>query len=177
MSRIGKRPVEIPSGVEVALSGRDIEVKGSKGTLNWSIPHDIDVKQEDGAISFTPRKEDRPTRALWGLARAMTANMVQGVSEGFERRLEIRGVGYRAAVQGQNLNLSLGFSHPVNMPIPEGITATVNENTEIVLTGYDKQKLGQFAANIRKLRPVEPYKGKGVRYVGEHVVMKEGKKK
>lgn len=177
MSRIGKQPVTVPSGVEVAVNGRAVSVKGKNGALEWAVPHDISVAMEDGNITFTPKKEDKRTIAAWGLSRARVNNMVVGVSEGFAKELEIKGVGYRAAVQGKVLNLSLGFSHPVNMEIPQGLTVEVTDNVNISVKGFDKDVVGQFAANVRRVRPVEPYKGKGVRYKGERVVMKEGKKK
>ena len=181
MSRVGNNPITIPSGVEVTPQGALFSIKGSKGTLSWEVPSEIEAKIEDGVMSFVPKagteKLNAETRAKWGLSRAMLANMVQGVSEGFEKKLLLKGVGYRANMQGKTLNLSLGFSHPVNMEVPEGLTVAVNDNTEIVVTGIDKQLVGQFAANVRAKRPVEPYKGKGIRYSDEFVVMKEGKKK
>ena len=176
MSRVGKAPVSIPNGVQVALNGRVVTAKGSKGELSYTVPQEIDVKQDGETLVFEPNTNAGIARALWGTARALTASIIQGVSEGFERRLSLKGVGYRASVQGTTLNLSLGLSHPVNMPIPQGLQVQVQEN-EIIVAGADKQKVGQFAAEIRAKRPVEPYKGKGIRYVGEHVVMKEGKKK
>jgi large subunit ribosomal protein L6 len=177
MSRIGKNPVTIPQGVTVTLAGRALSVKGSLGELNWDIPHNIKGTVTDSEITFEPLKETQEVRALWGLSRAMTANMVEGVSKGFERKLQINGVGYRAAMQGAKLNLSVGYSHPVNLDVPAGLKVEVNDSTEVVITGADKQVVGQFAANVRGIRPPEPYKGKGIRYADEHVVMKEGKKK
>lgn len=178
MSRVGKAPVKVPSGVEVTLAGQDVSVKGTKGSQSWTVPSEIKVEQGEGELVFTPsRMNDPRIKALWGLSRAMTANMVQGVSEGFERRLKINGVGYRAAVQGSKLNLSVGYSHPVNMDIPQGLDVQVNDNTEVVISGSDKQVVGQFAAVVRGMRPPEPYKGKGIRYADERIIMKEGKKK
>ena len=179
MSRIGKQIISIPSGVEVNLAGRDVSVKGKLGQLAWTIPHDIEGKLEGSELSFTPTKQkvSNELSAAWGLTRAKVNNMVVGVSEGFTKELEIRGVGYRANVQGKTLNLSLGHSHPVAMEISSTLSVEVNDNTNVVVKGFDKEEVGQFAANVRKKRPVEPYKGKGVRYKGEHVVMKEGKKK
>jgi len=177
MSRIGKNPVSIPAGVDVALNGHELTVKGSKGTLQFAVSADIDTKIADGEVSFTPRNEAKATRALWGTTRAVVANMVTGVSEGFTRKLQIQGVGYRASVAGTKLDLQLGFSHPVQLDVPEGLSVQVNDNTEVVIVGADRQKVGQFAANVRGIRPPEPYKGKGVRYSDEHVRRKEGKKK
>lgn len=177
MSRIGKKPISLPEGVEVKLNGRHIQVKGKLGELSWDVPFNVECKVEEKEITFTPMKENKETRALWGLSRAYVANMVEGVSKGFEKQLEIRGVGFRANVQGTTLNLSLGFSHPVEMEIPSDLKTTVEKNTMITITGADKQRVGQFAADIRKWRKPEPYKGKGIRYVGERVMMKEGKKK
>lgn len=177
MSRIGKNPVVLPDGVEATFAGRAITVKGPKGSLNWEVPFEISFEQADGAITFTPKKEDKQSRALWGLSRAMVQNMVTGVKEGYEKQLELRGVGYRAQAQGQKLTMNLGYSHPIEMEVPAGLTATVENNTLVKIAGFDKQLVGQFAADVRSKRKPEPYKGKGVRYVGEYVVMKEGKKK
>jgi large subunit ribosomal protein L6 len=177
MSRIGKNPVTIPEGVTVTMAGRAMSVKGKLGELNWDIPHDIKASVTDNIVTFEPNRETKEAQALWGLSRALTANMVEGVSKGFEKKLKLIGVGYRANMQGAKLNLSVGFSHPVNLDVPAGLKVVVNDNTEIVITGFDKQVVGQFAANVRRIRPPEPYKGKGIRYVDEHVVMKEGKKK
>lgn len=177
MSRIGIQPVAIPNGVEVTLNGQDLAVKGSKGQLAWVLPSEVEAKQEDGQIVFAPRSNSKQAQMDWGLARSISLNMVQGVSEGFEKKLTLKGVGYRANMQGTKLNLSVGYSHPVVMDVPAGLTVAVNDNTEIVITGCDKQLVGQFAANVRSTRPPEPYKGKGVRYSDEHVIMKEGKKK
>ena len=175
MSRIGKQPVAIPDGVTVSLDEQAIEVKGPKGTLSATLPSVIDAKVEDGQVVFTPQARDKQTSSLFGLARALTNNMVTGVTSGFAKELEIQGVGYRADVQGKNLSLTLGFSHPVDMPVPEGLEVKMDGNTKIRIEGIDKQQVGQFAAEIRKLRPPEPYKGKGVRYVDEHIRRKVGK--
>lgn len=177
MSRVGKKPITLPEGVEIKQNGRNITVKGKLGELAWEIPFGVEATVEGNEVTFTPKKENKETRALWGLSRAYVANMVEGVSKGFEKKLEIRGVGYRAAVQGNKLNLSLGFSHPVEMDIPSDLKAVVEKNTGITITGVDKQRVGQFAADVRAWRKPEPYKGKGIRYVDEHVIMKEGKKK
>ena len=175
MSRIGKQPVVIPDGVTVTLGENSIEVKGPKGTLDAAIPASIEAKVEDGRVVFAPVSNDKRSSALFGLARALTGNMVTGVTSGFTKELEIQGVGYRADVSGKNLNLTLGFSHPVVMPVPEGLAVKMDGNTKIRIEGIDKQQVGQFAAEIRKLRPPEPYKGKGVRYADEHVRRKVGK--
>lgn len=177
MSRIGKNPVTLVDGVEATFAGREITVKGPKGTLNWEIPFEIAFEQEDKAITFTMKKDNKESKALWGLTRAMVQNMVTGVKEGYEKSLELRGVGYRAAAQGNKLTMNLGYSHPVEMDVPAGLSVAVEGNTIVKVTGFDKQLVGQFSAEIRAKRKPEPYKGKGVRYVGEHVVMKEGKKK
>lgn len=177
MSRIGKNPVVLPDGVEATIAGREVTIKGPKGSLNWTVPFEIAFEQEEKEISFTPKKDDKPSRALWGLSRAMVQNMVTGVKDGYEKKLELRGVGYRAQVQGKKLTMNLGYSHPVEMQLPEGLSAVVENNTLITISGFDKQAVGQFAADVRAKRKPEPYKGKGVRYVDEYVVMKEGKKK
>ena len=177
MSRVGRKPVSIPSGVEVNLNGRELSVKGAKGQLDWTVPHEIAVNIAEQEITFEPKQTTKQAQAFWGLTRSMTANMVEGVTNGYELKLEIRGVGYRAAMQGNKLNLSVGYSHPVNMEVPQGLQVAVNDNTEIVVTGINKQMVGQFTANVRRVRPPEPYKGKGIRYADEHVIMKEGKKK
>jgi len=174
MSRIGKRPVPIPDGVSVERSGDLLEVKGPKGQLSERLPSTISIAVEDGEIRFTRDDERQPTRAAHGLARALVANMVTGVTDGFVRELEIHGVGYRAEAAGKTLKLALGFSHPVEVPVPEGLEVSVQEN-RIRIQGSDKQQVGQFAADIRKLRPPEPYKGKGIRYTDEHVRRKVGK--
>jgi large subunit ribosomal protein L6 len=170
MSRIGKRAVAIPSGVTANVEGQTVKVKGPKGAVQLALHDDVVVTMDKGAVKVAPRDESKR-------ARSMVANVVKGVSTGFEERLEITGVGYRAAVQGKSLNLQLGFSHDVNFPIPEGITIATPKPTEIVVSGIDKQKVGYVAAEIRGYRPPEPYKGKGVKYVGEYIFRKEGKKK
>lgn len=177
MSRVANAPVELPSGVEVKLNGQDVSVKGSKGELNFAVHSEVEVVQEDNVLKFAARGGERAATAMAGTMRALVANMVKGVSDGFERRLELQGVGYRAQAQGQKLNLQLGFSHPVEYQLPEGISAETPSQTEIVISGIDKQLVGQVCAEIRSFRPPEPYKGKGVRYQGEYVRRKEAKKK
>ncbi len=177
MSRIGKRAVSVPSGVTANVEGQTVKVKGPKGALQLALVDDVIVKMQDGGIKVDPRDETKRSRQMWGTARTLVANLVTGVSKGFEEKLEITGVGYRAAVQGKQLNLQLGFSHDVNYPIPQGITIATPKPTEIVVTGIDKQQVGQVAAEIRGYRPPEPYKGKGVKYAGEYIFRKEGKKK
>jgi len=177
MSRIGKKPVPIPSGVTANLSGQTISVKGPKGTLQLMLHDDVAAKMEGGSVQIDPLNDSKRARAMWGTMRALLANVIDGVTKGFERRLEITGVGYRAAVQGKSLQLQLGYSHEVNYPIPDGIAIVTPKPTEIVVTGIDKQKVGQVAAEIRGYRPPEPYKGKGIRYAGEYIFRKEGKKK
>ena len=177
MSRVANAPVTIPSGVEVTFSGADVSIKGPKGSMSFTIHHSVEASQEEGSLVFAARHNDRPSRAMAGTMRAILNNMVTGVSQGFEKKLELVGVGYRAQAQGNKLNLTLGFSHPVDYPIPEGITIETPSQTEIVIKGMDKQKVGQVAAEIRAYRPPEPYKGKGVKYADEHIVRKEAKKK
>ncbi len=177
MSRVGNSPIELPSGVEVKLSGQALSVKGAKGEMAFDVHADVSVEQEEGALKFAARGGQREARAMAGTMRAVVQNMVTGVSAGFERRLELQGVGYRAQAQGKKLTLQLGFSHPVEYELPEGIEAQTPSQTEIVITGIDKQKVGQVCAEIRGFRPPEPYKGKGVRYQGEYVRRKEAKKK
>ncbi len=177
MSRVAKAPVTIPSGVEVALHGNAIEVKGPQGRMAWECHRLVEPREEEGQLRFEPRQQSRRAVALTGTARSVVNSMVTGVSEGFERRLELRGVGYRAQVQGDTLQLTLGFSHPVRYKIPEGVKIEVPTQTEVVVRGPDKQQVGEVAAQIRGYRPPEPYKGKGVRYSGERVVLKEAKKK
>ncbi|MDH5326083.1 MAG: 50S ribosomal protein L6 [Gammaproteobacteria bacterium] len=177
MSRIANSPVSIPSGVEVALAGQSIDIKGAKGKLSHNIHPLVEVVQEDNVLIFKSRQKSGPARALTGTTRALVNNMVTGVSQGFERKLELVGVGYRAQAQGNKLNLTLGFSHPVEFPVPEGISIETPSQTEIMVRGVDKQQVGQVAANIRAYRPPEPYKGKGVRYANEQIVRKEAKKK
>ena len=177
MSRIGKKTIAIPKGVTVTLNGQTVSVKGPRGDRIWTVADEIEVSQAGDALSLTPRSDSQRARAMWGLSRTLVANMVTGVTEGFERSLELVGVGYRAALKGKDLSLQLGFSHDVDIKAPEGITFAVPKQTEIKISGSDKQAVGQIAAVIRKLRPPEPYKGKGVRYAGETVRRKEGKKK
>ena len=177
MSRIGKSPVALPQGVNVTLEGQTVSVKGPKGALSWTVPEEIQVAQDGGELRLTPREDSQRARAMWGLSRTLVANMVTGVTTGFEKSLDLVGVGYRAAMKGNALSLQLGFSHDVDIQPPAGITFAVPKQTEIKISGSDKQAVGQIAAVIRKLRPPEPYKGKGVRYAGETVRRKEGKKK
>ena len=178
MSRIGKKPVPIPSGVEVKLDGDTVVVKGPKGQLETAILGDlVEVTIEDNKVKVEPRNQTKQARSAWGLTRSLINNMVIGVTEGFQKKLEIVGVGYRAQLQGRNLKLNLGFSHDVIYEVPEGIEVQVPQPTEIIVSGIDKQKVGQVAAEIRAWRPPEPYKGKGVRYAGEYIFRKEGKKK
>ena len=177
MSRIGKKAVAIPSGVTVTLNGQTVTVKGPKGELSWTVSEDIEVKQEGSELTLTPRNDSQRARGMWGLSRTLVANMVEGVSKGYEQTLELVGVGYRAAMKGDALSLQLGFSHEVDIAPPSGVSFAVPKQTEIKISGADKQAVGQIAAVIRKLRPPEPYKGKGVRYAGETVRRKEGKKK
>lgn len=177
MSRIGKKTIAVPKGVTVTLNGQNVTVKGPKGERSWTVAEEIEVKQEGDELSLTPRSDTPRARAMWGLSRTLVANMVTGVTEGFEKTLELVGVGYRAALKGQALSLQLGFSHEVDIAPPAGITFVVPKQTEIKISGNDKQVVGEIASVIRKLRPPEPYKGKGVRYQGETVRRKEGKKK
>ncbi len=177
MSRVGKNPVEVPSDVEVAIKGSVISAKGKLGALDFEAGEDVEVTQEEGKIWVKPANDGKRARAMWGTVRSRVQNMVIGVSEGFTKNLEINGVGYRAAVQGQSLNLQLGFSHDIAYPIPEGITIKCEKPTAIAISGADKQKVGQVAAEIRGYRPPEPYKGKGVKYADEVILRKEGKKK
>ena len=177
MSRIGKKPVELPSGVTASLSGQTIEVKGAKGTRTFTATDDVTFTIEENAVKVTPRGSSKRARQQWGMARSQVANLVQGVSEGFKKELEIQGVGYRAQMQGNVLKLSLGYSHEVNFEVPQGVTVTAPKQTEIVVEGIDQQQVGQVAANIREWRAPEPYKGKGIRYKDEYVFRKEGKKK
>jgi large subunit ribosomal protein L6 len=177
MSRIGKKAVAVPKGVTASVSGQKVSMKGPKGELSFTASDDIAVAMENGAVAVTPRDESKPARSAWGMSRTMIANLIEGVTKGFERRLEINGVGYRAAVQGKSLQLSLGYSHEVSYPIPAGITIQTPKPTEIVISGNDKQQVGQVAAEIRQFRSPEPYKGKGVKYSDETIFRKEGKKK
>ncbi|RAP39637.1 50S ribosomal protein L6 [Rhodovulum viride] len=177
MSRIGKKPVELPSGVSASVSGQTVEVMGPKGTRSFTATDDVTIAVEDNAVSVTPRGTSKRARQQWGMSRTMVQNLVKGVTEGFKRELEIQGVGYRAAMQGNVLKLNLGYSHEVNFEVPQGITVTAPKPTEIVVEGIDQQQVGQVAANIREWRGPEPYKGKGIRYKGEFIFRKEGKKK
>jgi len=177
MSRIGKKPVPVPSGVTVTVEGQTVAVKGPKGQLSWTLPEDIDVRQEGGELTLAMREDTARAHAMWGLSRTLVNNMVTGVTTGYERTLELVGVGYRAALKGQSLVLQLGYSHDVDVPAPDGVSFAVPKQTEIRISGIDKQVVGETAARIRRLRPPEPYKGKGVRYAGEQVRRKEGKKK
>ena len=177
MSRVAKAPVELPQGVEFSLSGTTASLKGSKGQLSIDLNSEVEIKQEDSTLTVVPRSGSRFATAIAGTTRSLLANMAQGVSEGFEKKLELVGVGYRAQAQGSKLNLTLGFSHPVVYDVPQGITVETPSQTEVVVKGTDKQLIGQVAAEIRRYRPPEPYKGKGVRYSDERVVIKEAKKK
>jgi large subunit ribosomal protein L6 len=177
MSRVAKRPVVLVKDVSADLRGQDLTIKGPKGSLSLRINSDIEVKQEDSALKVTARSRSRIANAMAGTTRALINNMVTGVSQGFERKLELVGVGYRAQAQGKKVNLSLGFSHPVEYPVPDGITIETPSQSEILVKGIDRQAVGQVAAELRRYRPPEPYKGKGVRYSGERIVMKEAKKK
>ena len=176
MSHIANNPVNLPSGVEVNIDGSDLKIKGSKGELNHRVHPAVIVKQEDDSLLLSARDNSKSAMALTGTTRSILQNIVTGVSEGYEKKLEIIGVGYRAQVQGKTLNLTLGYSHPVDFDIPEGITIETPSQTEIVIKGIDKQKVGQIAADIRAYRPPEPYKGKGVKYSDERIVRKEAKK-
>ncbi|MFW2336236.1 50S ribosomal protein L6 [Ilumatobacter sp.] len=176
MSRIGNAPVAVPSGVDVTVADGTVTVKGPKGTLSRDIPGDIEIRQDDGALTFVRPNDERRNKALHGLTRSLVNNMVVGVTDGYRKELEIVGVGYRAEAQGSNgLRLNLGFSHPVNVTAPDGITFEVPQPTQVVVAGIDKEVVGQVAANIRSIRKPEPYKGKGVRYAGERVLRKAGK--
>ena len=177
MSRIGKKPVALPKGVTAQVSGKTVKVKGPKGELSVTLVEEVDAKVDDHGVHVIPRDDMERADQMWGLSRTLVNNLVHGVTQGFSEKLEIQGVGYRAAVQGKNLNLQLGFSHDVVYPIPAGITITSEKPTMLTVTGVDKQLVGQVAAEIRGYRPPEPYKGKGVRYANEYVRRKEGKKK
>jgi large subunit ribosomal protein L6 len=177
MSRVGKKPVAVPSGVQANVEGQIVKVKGPKGALQTVLPDEVTAKIDAGAVKVDIRTDSIRSRAMWGLSRSLVANLMTGVTKGFEKRLEITGVGYRAAVQGKNLHLQLGYSHEIDYAIPEGIAIATPRPTEIVVTGIDRQMVGQVAAEIRRYRPPEPYKGKGVRYAGEYIFRKEGKKK
>jgi large subunit ribosomal protein L6 len=177
MSRVGKKPVAVPAGVIASVTGQHVKVKGAKGELSFSAPDEVVVAMDNGQITVTPKGQDKRSRAMWGMSRAQVANLMVGVSNGFEKKLEITGVGYKAAVQGKILKLSLGYSHDIDYEIPAGITIVTPKPTEINISGIDKQVVGQTAAEIRDYRGPEPYKGKGVRYAGEFIFRKEGKKK
>jgi len=177
MSRVGKNPVAVPAGVTVQLAGSTLTVKGKLGTLTLPVSDEVVATVEDGMISVQPRTESRRARMLWGTTRANIANMVRGVSEGFTRNLDIEGVGFRAAVEGKDLVLSLGFSHPVRYSIPDGVTVKCEKPTSVTVSGFDRQRVGQVAAEIRGFKKPEPYKGKGIRYADEVILRKEGKKK
>ena len=177
MSRIGKKPVAIPSGVTVTLDGQTITVKGPKGQLAWTVADEVEVVQADGQLTLSPRVDTQRARGMWGLSRTLVGNMVEGVTKGYEETLELVGVGYRAAMKGASLSMQLGFSHDVDIKPPAGVTFATPKQTEIKINGIDKQVVGEIAAQIRRIRPPEPYKGKGVRYSGEKVRRKEGKKK
>jgi large subunit ribosomal protein L6 len=177
MSRIGKKPVAVPSGVTATIDGQSVSAKGPKGELSVILNDEVLVEMTDDGIKVDPRDKSKDARSKWGLSRTLVSNIITGVNEGYKRELEIQGVGYRAQVQGNNLQLALGFSHDVIYPIPEGIKIECPKPTEVVVSGIDKQRVGQVAAEIRRYRPPEPYKGKGVRYKDEYVFRKEGKKK
>jgi large subunit ribosomal protein L6 len=177
MSRIGKKAVAIPSGVTANIEGQTVKVKGPKGALELVLPDEVSCTMDKGSIKVDPRSETKRARSMWGTSRTLVSNLITGVTKGFESKLEINGVGYRAALQGKNLQLSLGYSHDVIYAIPAGIAITTPKPTEVVVTGIDKQKVGQVAAEIRGFRKPEPYKGKGVKYAGEFIFRKEGKKK
>ena len=177
MSRIGKKPVAVPAGVTTNISGQKVEVKGPKGMLSFTATDDVTITLADGAVSVQPRGTSKRARQQWGMSRSMIENLMTGVTTGFKKELEIQGVGYRAAMQGNVLKLSLGYSHEVNFEVPQGVTVTTPKQTEIGVEGIDAQQVGQVAANIREWRGPEPYKGKGIRYKGEFIFRKEGKKK
>jgi large subunit ribosomal protein L6 len=177
MSRIGKKAVAVPSGVNANIQGQTVQIKGPKGTLQLVLHDDVIAKLDKGAIKIDPRSDTKRARSQWGTSRTLISNLILGVTKGYEEKLEINGVGYRAAVQGKNLQLQVGLSHDVAYPIPTGITIATPKPTEITITGADKQLVGQVAAEIRSYRPPEPYKGKGVKYAAEHIFRKEGKKK
>ena len=177
MSRVGSSAITIPADVTMSHEGGVVVVKGKNGELSAPLHSDVELKVADNLATLSPRRNTREAKALWGTMRASVSNMVVGVSEGFTRKLEINGVGYRAAMQGNKLVLNLGYSHPVEMDVPQGLSVNVENNTSVTITGADKQLLGQFASEIRAKRPPEPFKGKGVKYAEEHIVRKEGKKK
>jgi len=175
MSRVGKKPVAVPSGVTANIEGQTVKVKGPKGALQVVLHGDVSAKLEGGSVRVDPRNETQQARAMWGTYRALVAKLIEGVTKGYQRKLEISGVGYRATLQGKNLQLQLGYAHDIVYPIPEGVTIAVPKPTEIVVTGVDGQKVGHVAAEIRAFRKPEPYKGKGVRYAGERILRKAGK--
>ncbi len=177
MSRIGKKAVPVPNGVTVTLEGQTVTVKGPEGQLSWTVAEEIEVRQEGGELTLSKREDTQRAQAMWGLSRTLVNNMVVGVTQGYEETLELVGVGYRAQMKGQALSMQLGFSHDVDIKPPAGITFATPKQTEIKISGIDKQVVGETAARIRRIRPPEPYKGKGVRYAGEKVRRKEGKKK
>ena len=177
MSRIGKRPVELPSGVTATVDGRTLAVKGPKGTLSLQMADEINYDIQDGAIAVQPANDTKRARSFWGMQRTLVQNLVTGVTEGFTKTLEITGVGYRAAAQGRNLRLQLGYSHDVNVAVPDGLEVKTPDQTTVEISGIDRQKVGQLAAEIRRWRKPEPYKGKGIKYRGEYIFRKEGKKK
>jgi large subunit ribosomal protein L6 len=177
MSRIAKKPIEVPSGVEVSVNGREVSAKGPKGTLTVTLHDAVELTQDDKVLRFAPRDSRQSSLAVTGTMRSVVNNIIEGVTNGFEKKMQLVGVGYRAQAQGRQLNLSLGLSHPVNYQVPEGIEIETPAATEIVVRGCDKQAVGQVCAEIRAFRPPEPYKGKGVKYVGEQIVRKEAKKK
>lgn len=177
MSRIGKKPVAIPAGVTANIENGTLSVKGPKGTLSLGLSDLIDYKLEDGQIAVNPANDSKQARAFWGMQRTLVANLVEGVTDGFTKTLEISGVGYRAKAQGNTLKLELGFSHDVDLPVPEGLTVNTPDQTTVEISGIDKQAVGQFAAEVREFRKPEPYKGKGIKYRGEYIFRKEGKKK
>lgn len=175
MSRIGKEPITLPSGVKVEIEGTRVKVSGAKGALERDCRPEIEIEQKEGQIFFKPKGNSKRLRSFWGMTRTLIRNMVQGVEQGFEKKLVVEGVGYRAKVAGKTLTLSVGYSNPVDFPLPEGIAADVDKNNQITVTGIDKELVGQTAAKIRDIRKPEPYKGKGIRYVDEHIVRKVGK--
>ncbi len=177
MSRIAKKPIDIPSGVELNINGRELSAKGPKGNLSITLHDSVEVSQQDNVLSFTPRDGSKSAMAMTGTTRSVVSNIVTGVSTGFEKKLQLVGVGYRAQAQGNKLSLSLGFSHPIDYAVPEGIEVETPAATEIVVKGCDKQRVGQVCAEIRAFRPPEPYKGKGVKYADEQIIRKEAKKK
>lgn len=177
MSRIGKKSVEVPNGVTATLDGQQVSIKGPKGELSAVLVDEVIAKLEDGEIQVDPRDNSKRAQAMWGMSRTVVANLIEGVTEGFTKTLEINGVGYRAAMQGKSLQLNVGLSHEVDYPVPDDIKIECPKPTEVVITGIDKQRVGQVAAEIRSYRPPEPYKGKGIKYAGEYIFRKEGKKK